>query len=416
MIESKKKKILRTYAPLSVLVSVKCTTTASPPTQVFDALGQEGSEFAPDRSLFPTVLEPEVCASASDGSWPEGNANSRLANVKWFSNGIDISLDPAWTGLYTLHTADDGRKGSLEIMRNVGVGDVVQLTMEAELIDFRTGKALKIATEPVTLSTTARSDDMYSLDMADDQMLYYDPVADKLALDDYNKAHGLKSLGVSERSAVASDRSSYLRSVPLRLMQGPVELKESADFRYRVYRVSPDGSITELGGGFDEIVEIPAIGGNLRIDMRLVDDACYLIRALHVSGDSEREVARRQFHARRVEPDLSLESLNRASMSDSDRMRMDVATVKCGESVVRQPDRLMRIKWLSQTQSGLRVSHNCGAVGHISLSRAGVVTPDNKGISEDLQIWCEAELRDAYRFVKVNGRYARIGGKPVIMN
>ncbi|MDE7349686.1 MAG: hypothetical protein K2N25_01360 [Muribaculaceae bacterium] len=416
MIESTRKKIRRAYTPLTVLASVECTTPSSPLTQVYDSLGADGTEYSPDRSLFPTVVLPKICASAPDGTWPDGIANARLANVKWLANGVDIALDSAWAGLYSVHTADDAQKGMLEIFRNIGVTEVVQLVMEAELVDFRTMRAIKVSTDPVTLSTTARTDDMYALDISEGRVLYYDPVEDRLALDDYNRAHDLKSLSASERAAVSEELTSYLREVPLRLMRGAKELTAAPDIHYRVYRVAADGSLTELGGTFDEILEIPAVGGNIKIDMRLVEDACYLIRAVHGAGASEREIARAQFHAKRIEPDMVLETHNQASMAGTDRKRVDVATAKCGEQIVQQPDRLMRIKWYTETASGTRVSHNGGSVGHISLKRAGVVAADNSGITEDLQMWCEAELRPAYAFAKANGRYLKIGGRPVIMN
>ena len=416
MIESSRKKIRRIFAPLTVMTSVRCETPSSPLTQVYDSLGGEGSEYAPDRSLFPTVIVPEVFASAPDGTWPPGNANARLANVKWYSDGTDIALDPAWKGLYTVHTADDAGKGTLEIARNIGAGEVVQLTMEADLVDFRTMRTIRIATEPVTLSTTVRSADMYSLNLPEGQTVYYNPVEDLLALDDYNRAHGLKSLSASEREAAANDRTSYLREVPLRLMRGPKEAAETADIHYRIDRISDDGTLTRLGGGLDEIIEIPAPGGSLKMDMRLVEGACYLVRAMTGSGAEEREIARAQFQAERVEPGMTIETHNHAAMSSTDRMRVDVATAKCGENIVAQPDRLMRIGWHSETASGKKTAHNTGAVGRIDLVRAGVAAAGGGGITEDLQIWCEAEMRPAYGFVKANGRYLTIDGRPAIMN
>lgn len=416
MIKSDKKRIRRVYAPISILTSVECTTPSSPLTQVYDALGTDGTEYSPDRSLFPTVVVPNIQATASDGTWPNGNANARLANVKWFANGVDIALDPSWTGLYSVHTADDSLKGMIEISRNIGVTEVVQMTMEAELIDFRTMRALKVVTEPVTLSTTALTDDAYSLQIEEGRLLNYNPVEDRLALDDYNRAHNLKSLSDSDRAIAAAERSSYLREVPLKLMRGPKELTGTTDFHYRIYRVSSDGTLTKLGREFDEILKIPAIGGRLLIDMRLIEDACYLVKAIHGVGDNEREVARVQFHAKRKLPNLELETHNQVSMSSTDRKRVDVATAKSGAQIVRQPDRLMRFKWYTETASGFKTAHNSGSVGHISLVRAGVVAADDSGITEDLKLWCEAETRPAYGFVKVNGKYLKLGGRPVIMD
>ena len=407
MIESKRQRIRRVYDPLTVMTSVKCTTPSSPPTQVFDSLGTDGSEFTPDRALFPTVLEPEVSASASDGTWPNGNANSKLANVKWYSNGKDIALDAGWEGLYTVHTADDARKGSIEIRRNVGVGEVFQLHMEADLVDSRTSRIIRISTEPVPLVTTTRSGDGYSLDMEEGTVVYYDPVEDRLALDDYNRAHDLRSLTAQERVAVAQERTSYLRSLPIRLMRGRRELEKSDDITYRVFRMSDDGTLAELGGGFDELIGQPAVGKPLRIDMRLTEGACYMVKAML----GTREIARTQFHVKRKDADITLEIHNAASISGSDRKRIDIATAKCGETIVCQPDRLMRMQWKTETSAGVRVRHNSGSVGHIDLARAGVT--DGSG---DLSVWCEAEMREAYRFVKGNGKYLKIGSRPVIMN
>ena len=407
MIESKRQRIRRVFDPLTVMTSVKCTTPMSPPTQVFDTLGTDGTEFTPDRGLFPTVLEPEVSASAPDGTWPNGNANAKLANVKWYSNGKDITLDPGWEGLYTVHTADDERKGSIEIRRNVGVGEVFQLHMEADLVDSRTSRTIRVSTDPVAFVTTTRSGDGYSLDMEEGAVVYYDPVADRLALDDFNRAHGLRALTAQERDAVAQERSSYLRDLPIRLMRGSREVETSPDIAYRVFRMSADRTLIELGKGFDEIVGRPVVGRPIRIDMRLTGGACYMVKAML----GALEIARTQFHVKRKDSDITLEIHNAASISCSDRNRIDVATAKCGEEIVCQPDRLMRIKWKTETAVGVRVLHNSGSVGHIDLERAGATEG-----SGDLSVWCEGEMRGAHRFVKGNGKYLRIGSRPVIMN
>ncbi|MBD5506195.1 MAG: hypothetical protein HDR09_21205 [Lachnospiraceae bacterium] len=410
MIKSNRQKIRRTYAPLTVMTTVKCATPQSPATQTYDAVGTDGSEYSPDRSLFPTVLEPEVCASAPDGSWPAGNANARLANVRWLSNGKDIALDPDWTGLYEVHKVDDGRKGTIEIRRNVGVGEVMQLHMEADLVDFRTQRTVRIVTDPVTLSTTARTGDSYTLEAGYGTVEYYDPAEDRLALDDYNRAHGLKSLTDAERMAAARERSSYLRSIPLRLWRGTGELTEDDGIEYRVYRMEAGGKLNLLGGGFDELVGTPAVGKDLCIDMRLSEGACYLVAAML----GKHELARGQFQTKRRDTGMTLETHNGASMADSDRVRVDVATAKAGERIVEQPDRLMRIAWKTENSAGVTVSHNRGAVGRIDLARAGAVA--GGAVTGDLAVWCEAEMRPAHRMVRVNGRLLRVNGRAAIMN
>lgn len=399
-----------------VSVSLECTTPSSPVAQIFDAMGEDGAQYTPDRTLFPTVLLPKVVAGATDGSWTESVVNSKLANIKWFANGVDISTSADWAGLYSIQTADDDSKGELTVNRNIGVNDVVELKMQAELVDTREMKLIKISSEPITLTTSARSEGTFALEMQEGNVLYYDVTEDQLALDDYNRAHELKALTDEERAAVKSDRFSYLREIPIKLKRGAHEITSASNIHYKIYRVSSDGTLTELGNGFDEILKVPPVGGNPKIDMRLCDGGCYMIRAFLGTGSGAREIARAQFQTKRLQRKLRIQANNSASMCNGDKMRTDVAIVKCGRRVVVQPDRFMKIRWKSETSSGKQVTHNIGSTGKISLVRAGVATAASDGITEDLEVWCEGEMKPVHSFVQANGKYMKINNRPLIIS
>lgn len=391
MIISQHKRLRRDYAPLVFSASVKCTSGASPTAQVYDALCEDGAQHSPDRTITPVVLVPTVVASASDGSFDSRCVNG-TSECKWYVNGVDITAAAGWTqgaypaGNFTIDKTATEARGTLTIWRNMGVGEQCELRFKAEMNDPRMGYNVLVESDPVVLSTTAKSGDSYALDIEDGDVLFYNPVEDRLALDDYKKATGRTSLGSSDRAIVAAERTSYLRRIPLRLRRGATRLTSGSNVTMKTYSVNPaNGALTEMkSADISELTKFPSLAADGEIDMRLLTRGCYMTKAF-VNGI---EVGRRQFMVKRVEDDLAISSVNSVDLCADDIRRVDEAVVTRWGKKVECPERFIDIKWITSTSTYARKEHNIGRIGVMSLAEAGV-----SASAPDLEVWQEAEFK-----------------------
>lgn len=381
------KKFRREYAPLTVAATLRCDTPGSPMAQVYDAICTDGVQYTPDRGLTPTVLMPEVVASASDGSWPSGNCNDRLANVKWWANGTEISQDPAWAGKYSISTAQDETRGMLTIIRNIAVGETVDLYMTAVLPDTRTGVNIPVRSDSITLYTTAKGDDAYSIDFPDGDLILYDELNDLLSIDDYAKANGESGLTASQRNDVVASKRSYRRDFGVTLRRGHNVIAADS-VTLRLYEVDADGALTELTPGRSLAYSLPsAADAKIALDLRLVERGTYMLKAFA----GEREVARRQFCIDRVKESLDMTMINGGSLSESDTMRTNMAIVTdTRKRTVKYPERLLSMKWYSNSASKGEVLHDSGQIGTVILADAMDASDSS------LEISCKAEYAGAY--------------------
>lgn len=417
-IQSNRKRIRREYAPLNISVSLVCTTPASPITQTFDALCEDGSQYSPDRSLFPTVLAPVICAESSATVVAPTKKNSILSEIKWLANGQDITLDSSWSGKYNIDTADNDDKGTLSIYRNISVGEQVSLVMEAVIADSRTGFRHKIITEPVILNTIARSEDAYSVELPEGDRLLYSVFDDRLAKDDYNRAHGLKSMTDSDRALVQNERSSYMRQIPFQIRRGAKAVKSATNLKVEMLRVNSDGSLTRLDEKFSEMYSSPSVTASAlnpaMFDMRLIERGCYMIRVLL----GTKEVARRQFQIDRQEEDIDITPTNAVGIDDADTEHGDYARVSNARGcIIDRPEVGLNIKWYTSSSAKSNVLHNEGVMSRIDLKKAGMINADGTPGAAEMEVWCEAEVRAAHKFLQINGVYlVDKSGDPYIMS
>lgn len=381
-----RKRLRIDYAPLTVAVSLRCGTPASPPAQVYDALCTDGAQYTPDRSLTPTVIVPEAVAACSDGSWAEGGCNAKLADVKWWANGTEISKDTSWTGQYSVSTAADATRGTLTIRRNIAVGAPVTLWMTATLADTRTGVNIPVRSDSVTLYTASKAEDGYAIDFPGGDSLIYDELNDPLSVDDWAKASGESGLTAAERAAAAASGRTYLRDFPIRLRRGKIAVS-GGSVTFRLYRVGADGSLAEMQAGRSLAYSVPTLAAQtMRLDLRLAERATFMLKAF--AGG--REVARRQFCIDRVKDALDMQLCNGCQVGDNDTRHTDMAVVLDARGhKVRYPGRLLRMQWWSESASKGKVSHGSGEVASVDLSKA-MGTSDTS-----MEVWCEAERRGA---------------------
>lgn len=388
--ETGRKRIRKDFAPLNVAVSVACATPASPITQVYNS---ENGQYEPDRGITPTIIRPEVIASASDGSWKDPHSNQFLADMKWYVNGKDISTLNDWQGLYSIDTVGSTR-GSITIMRNILPNEKVTLRFEAVIADYRLGVNIPVVTDEVVLSTADKSGDTFSLSLEEDQIIRYDPFLDRLHLYEHKVAQGLISASEANRQA-AIDENAYLRTITIALHKGRSII--TSGYSVKVFRITGTKTLTELSAGTDEVVSISSTG--ITLDLRVVTKSDYLVVA-YIEGETVGQI---QFSVNRVYRKFTCKPTNGTSISPNDTMRYDQAAVESDGQIVECPGRVIKITWKTDTLAKTGILHNEGEKTFFELSKTGIGNTYN---DDWLETITEAELKGAYEFATdENGNY-----------
>ena len=367
------------------MATLVCTTPSSPVTQVYNA---KLDEYEPDRSLTPTVIHPDVVANASDGSWKTPHVNSMLADMKWLVNGVDISTIESWQGYYTIDREGETR-GDITIKRNTTLNESVELVFEAKILDTRIGVNIPIRTDAITLSTTDKSEDSYSLEIGEDQILTYNPFNDVLHRYEYKVSHGLQQADDAYLELAKKDIKSYLRTIPLNLYKGKEEVSKEK-YLVKLYEikgvVNGVASLSELNTSIaDELDEISTTA--IKIDMRLVEKRDYFVRAYV----EDKMVAEKQFSVNRLYPKFNIRPTNGTSISPSDATRYDVAMVDCDGNIVDVPESIIKIIWKTDTQALTNVIHGEGADIVIQLIKTGI---GNTYLDDWIDVYCEGEHKE----------------------
>ena len=382
--QSNKTRIRKDFAPLTVAVSIRCTTPASPLTQVFNG---ENSEYEPDREITPTTILPEVVANATDGSWSEPHSNAALANMKWYVNGVDIATLTDWTDKYSIDQVGSTR-GAITIMRNVGPGEQIALHFEAELADTRLGVVLPIVTDKVILTTSEKSADAYSVSLSDGANVQYDPLKDKLAEYDYKVAHGIINADATQEKA-ATDKNAYYHTFNFQVYKGKTPLSSGNDYSIELYRINSPSSLTKMSAGNAECLVIAPTA--IVLDLRVITKSTYL---LLVKVDSI-EVARTQFGVSRVYQNYDMQPTNGTDIHPSDTQRYDEVQAMADGAIIRYPGRIFKIDWYTDTYAQKGVHHNEGASTLINLADTGIGDTDTDSWME---VYVESEYKAAHSY------------------
>lgn len=387
--QSKRTRIRKDYAPLTVAVSLKCTTPAAPTTQV---LNGSNSEYEPDRELTPTIILPEVVANATDGSWGNPSSNHALADMKWFVNGVDISTIADWSGKYSIDQVGSTR-GAISISRNVSPGQQLSLHFEAVLVDNRLGVNIPVISDKIILSTIEKANDGYSISIDDSSIIQYDPMKDKLALYEYKVAHGLISASSSAQSA-ATDKCSYRHVIPISVFNG--KNKMTSGYTLKLYRINSVNSLTQLNTGTDEIESLTST--SVTLDLRLVSKCTYVIKAFI----GTKEVAMLQFGVNRIYQTFNISPTNGTAIHPLDTERYDEAMVDCDGNIVECPGSILRIVWFTDTEAKKNVEHNEGDTTIFQLEKTGIGDSFNDSV---LEVYCEADYKAEHKFATDGTNY-----------
>lgn len=378
--ESGKKRIRLEFAPLNVAVSMVLLTPNSPLVQVCNTII---NQYEPDRTLTPTVVLPQVVANASDGSWPEPHSNSALASMKWYADGVDITTIPAWQGKYEIGNSGS-LKGALTIKRNILPNERISLVFKATLVDYRTGVNYPIETDPIILSSSVKSQDLYTVAIGDSQIIQYDVFKDKLAEYEYKVAQGIITASTAAKNT-ATDENAYIRDIPVTVFRG--EQPITTGFTLKYYRVNSDLTLTELQASDDEIISFD--NSHIVLDLRLLVKADYLVKVI---ADNH-EAAQMQFSVNRVYQAFSIRPTNGIAISPTDKERCDVAMVDCDGNIVDYPEVMLRMIWKTDSSTLTGKVHNEGVRTVFQLSSTGI--GDNY-TNDWLDVYVEADHKEQH--------------------
>lgn len=385
--QSSKKRIRKDFAPLTVIAHLVCVSQdSSPVTQVYNA---SNGQYEPDRSLSPTLVYPEVIANAPDESWGRPKVNPLLYDIKWYVDNVDITTIAAWENKYTIEPTGDNR-GMLSITRNIEPHEIFSLRFEASLADTRLGVIVPIITDELILSTADKSEDEYTLSLADSATIKYDPIRDLLAEYEYKVAQGIIE-GSEALRAAAVDINAWEREIPLLVTRGESVITEG--YTIKLYRVTGANTFVELTpGAANEVIAVST--SSVKLDLRLVTKNDYLVR-LYVPDATEalKLMDAVQFSVARVYRKYTCKPTNGTAIHPTDLQRYDKAMVACEGNVVPYPEVAFRIVWKTDSYNLEGKTHNEGQTTIFTLSDTGI---GNTWADDWLDVYCESEHKAAH--------------------
>jgi hypothetical protein len=360
--ESNRKRIRIDYEPLTVVAHLRCTTPASPVTQVFN---NENGQYEPDREITPTVILPEVIAHTSDGSWKTVNANSVLADMQWLVNGTDISTLTEWAGQYSIDASTGSTRGAITITRNIAPGTQAALKFKGVIVDKRLGVNLSVETEEVILTSSGKNDDNYSVSIGQAPIIRYNPAKDQLMFYEYMVAQGLTAASDAARANAKAEGSPYEVNVPISVYKGDSLI--TSGYSLKMCEVATNGAMTDIDPASNyEITSFSLT--QIGLDLRLVDKADYMI-FVYVDGE---QVAQVQFSVGRIFPKVTCTPSNGTAIHPTDTERYDVAMATIDGENVDHPECVLLIKWFTETATIKAMEHNEGRETLFNIAETGI--------------------------------------------
>ena len=359
--QSNRKRIRKTFAPLTTSVNMVCDTPASPLTQVYNA---ESGQYEPDRMITPTRIRPIVIANANDGSWSKADANEFLADINWYADGVNIVT--AWEASdYEIIRSGAGERGTIIVKKNISPQATVALRFRAKIADVRTGQNIEVESDDVILSSSEKAPDGYRVSIGTGDNIIYDPLMDKLHLYEYKVAHGL-AVESDDAREEATDGNSYILTIPIEVHKAKKIVTDG--YSLKLYRMSGDSIVylDEVFSGDGEVKEIALDG--ISLDLRLVDKQAYLVKVMV----DDKEVAQKQFSIGRQYRAYQIEPMNGTDIHPSAVSRADKALALADGNVIECPESIIRMVWYTDTARKTAVEHNEGASTEFVLSKTGI--------------------------------------------
>lgn len=145
----KTKRIDFNYTPLQVSASITTVDGAGgtvPAIQTFDNNGGL-SVYAPDYTIVPISIQPNVSILDQDGVLPSGCVNGSLSNCKWVEwiDGTATTIESTNTNYdISANTATDATQGRITVKRNCPVNGQLTLEFRCQYLDPRNGEVHEV--------------------------------------------------------------------------------------------------------------------------------------------------------------------------------------------------------------------------------------------------------------------------------
>lgn len=357
-------RIRRDFAPLNVLVSLYCYTSAtSPLNQIYDP---DSGTYQPDRggtvggAGTPCVIRPLVMTGAEDTSWTNQNTNQYLSDIHWYVNGADISTLNDWTNKYSIDSTGADMRGSITIYRNLSSSERFVLSMKAKFADIRTGTNIDVETDTVILSTTDRAKSQWSLQIGTSNAVLYNPFEDKLLEYQYKIAHGI-SVGNATVASLTNSKS-YLCNIPIIVLQGGATPTDT--YSLQLFRLS-GGTQTQITANGREILQFT--NTLLQLDLRLIEKDNFIIKLVYNS----QVVATQAISVDRAYPEYKVHAKHWNDALPTDKYYFEELGVDYNGNVMDYPQPVISVRWFTKTNTlNTKQYQSVGCKTVIDLERA----------------------------------------------
>lgn len=336
--------IKRVYAPLNLSYNLEVMTPNSPVTQIFN---EATNQTEPTREVTPCVIRPSINAWANDGSWDTMSSNEFLTEMKWLvagtgkNNWVDISTLTDWQSSdpanpkYEIDETQSSYRGAISIYKDLPANTKLSLKFVSKLYDPRLNANYDIETDEIVLSTINKGEDSYSIGIAEDTHIKYNPLFDKLLLFDYMTSHGKDTSQLGTR-VNCYNGSQYERTIPVDVFKGKKKAPEDS-YSLQLWRV---GAGINLTPGANELISISKT--QIVLDLRLIEKQDYLIKLI-VSG---KVIATKSFVVYREYSEFICRPMNGTTISYGDTMRYHKALVHDGNgNKVECPENILQMVW-----------------------------------------------------------------------
>jgi len=331
------------FEPLSVSCHLRCITPDSTAAQSVNTL-LSPIEYEPDRTVSPTVIQPDVRAVDPDAVFHHGAANEYLSldSIAWTVNGQPIA--DVWTAStdYEIVTASDDTRGCLKIKKNLNAGETAVLRFSGQFLDWRTGNVYTVESDDLPLTCTDKGTDAVACSV-DKPLIEYDPLYDDLLLYDYKAANGMAVTGTR---ASHKDGKSFEQDVTVVFTDGLTSLSALPDgITMRLVELGSDTAIT---AGSEAHPEVTAIAfPTISFDMRMIDKGDYEVQ--FVEGGKVVANATIGLHTKTTMPTFG-KPLRGADIAASQTEYFNSALLNLADMAVECPELYYLLVWHTQAK------------------------------------------------------------------
>ena len=381
-----KKRVRKNFAPLTCICTIVNESSQGGAMQVFD---ESKNVFVPNRSGDePWIFQPVVHASADDGSWHNGVANERIGNVAWFVNGKNIQELVEWNEKYTIETSGVNT-GKIVIRKNIPTGVGVDISFSCQLNDNRTGRNVMVYSDVVTLATTSKSEDLWSVNINHPNVVEYNPFLDKLLIHEYKAGNKMSSV------APSSNIGTYKLDVVLDVFKGKTKV-DFDEYDARLF-VTKNNVLSN-----EKVIE----AGAFSLDLRFIEKEDFLIR-VYKKGD-DKFCAQYQLTVSRRYSRYEVDIQDIADVNIGSEFVPSKVVFVQNNKVIDTSELFFEVQWYSNSPSAANVKHNIGERGYVDLARAGM--------DGYVDVDADIEMRGVYKELKDGSFGLKDNGKILIIN